>query len=133
MTRNYRKERGRDTERALAALLTGEGWPFAEATGAGRGGSDITGTPGLQWEIKARRGLNLAADLRQAAGHGEGLPILAVRLDGQGPASIAEWPAVLRLGDLIRLLRQAGYGNPMGIDPHPADPPDIDPYTDSEE
>lgn len=124
MPSQSRKRRGAESERVVAAHLASSIWPYAEPAGAGRGGRDITGTPGAQIEIKARRGLNLAADLRQAAGHGEDLPILIVRLDGQGPVSIAEWPAVLRLGDLIRLLRMAGFGEPI---PTP-DALDINPY-----
>jgi hypothetical protein len=121
MPSQSRKHRGYDTQRIVADYLAGNGWPYAQSTGAGRSGTDVTGTPGLHWEVKARRGLNLAADLRQAAGHGEGLPILVIRLDGFGPVSIAEWPAVLRLGDLVRLLRQAGYGNPPGLELPAAD------------
>lgn len=37
-----------------------------------------------------------------------GLPFLVVRLEGAGPA---EWAAVMRLGDGVQLLRQAGYGD----------------------
>lgn len=107
----HRKHRGYASQAILAAYLAEHGWPFAMSTGAGRSGTDVTGTPGLLWEVKARRGLNLGADLRQLAAHGDGLGVLVVRLDGQGPASIADWPAVMRLADLVELLRAAGYGN----------------------
>jgi hypothetical protein len=111
MPRNYRKERGRETEHITAQYLTQNGFPHAQPTGAGRPGTDITGTPGIVWEIKARRALNLGADLRQVARHGDGLGILVIRLDGMGPASIADWPMVVRLSDGIPLLRAAGYGD----------------------
>lgn len=113
MARNYRKERGRETEHITAQHLTQNGFPHAQPVGAGRSGTDITGTPGINWEIKARRALNLGADLRQVAKHGNGLGILVIRLDGMGPASIADWPMAMRLSDGITLLRAAGYGQPI--------------------
>ncbi|ADD43864.1 hypothetical protein [Stackebrandtia nassauensis] len=128
MTTQTRKRRGRATEQAVAAAMRADGWPYAEPVGAGRQGSDITGTPGLSLEVKARRGLNLGAWLSQAvrqADDGE-VPILVVRLDGQGPASVDEWPSVVPFAVLRRLLRLAGYGNPTppppGLDNPVADP-----------
>jgi hypothetical protein len=109
-----RRRRGADSQRIVARRLQADIYPFAEPIGAGQSGRDITGTPGTAGEIKARRGLNLGEWLRQAvrqAGAGD-VPILAVRLDGQGEAGIDEWPAVLPLGVLVQLLRDAGYGTP---------------------
>lgn len=114
MTAQTRKRRGRASEQAVAAAMRADGWPYAEPVGAGRAGADVTGTPGLSLEVKARRGLNLGAWLGQAvrqADHGE-VPILVVRLDGQGPGSVDQWPAVVPFDVLRRLLRLAGYGNP---------------------
>jgi len=108
----HRVQRGRETEALLAQMLREEGWPYAMPAGAGRAGPDITGTPGLHFECKARTRLDLSGGLRQADGHGDGLPILVLRLNGQGPAAIRYWPAVLRLGDLIGLLRAVGYPRP---------------------
>jgi hypothetical protein len=72
--------------------------------------------PGLDVEVKARRGLDLPSLLRQLddrATHGNlGFGIL--RLDGQGPASIADWPVIIRLDDFTALLRAAGYGTLAG-------------------
>ncbi|MEV6526872.1 hypothetical protein AB0M43_33570 [Longispora sp. NPDC051575] len=102
-----------ESQRVAAAYLASTGWPYATDTGAGRQGADILGTPGLLWEVKARRDLNLVGWLRQAVGHGVGLPLLLVRPDGMGPATVADWPAVLRLSDLVTLLRSAGYGDPI--------------------
>jgi hypothetical protein len=31
-------------------------------------------------------------------------------MDGQGEKSVSEWVAVLRFEDLMRLLKEAGYG-----------------------
>lgn len=110
-----RKHRGYATQRLIADAMRADGWPYAESVGAGRGGADITGTPGVSIEAKARRGLALGEWMRQAvaqAGAGE-VPVLVIRLDGQGPATIDEWPAVLPFAMLRRLLRQAGYGSPV--------------------
>ena len=111
----HRKHRGYASQKIVAEYLAANGWPYAESTGAGRTGTDITGTPGLDWEVKARRNLNLVgliAQMRERAV--DGVPSVAVvRPDGMGPASIADWPAVLPLSDLVVLLRQAGYGDPL--------------------
>lgn len=107
-----RKHRGRQTEHLVADYLRERGWPFAEAVGAGRSGSDITGTPDVAVEVKARAGFDPKAALEQAEAAADGrLPFAVTRLNGQGPASIEEWPAVIRFGDLVRLLRAAGYGD----------------------
>jgi len=110
-----RKRRGRQSEHVVADYLRRNGFDFAEAVGAGRPGTDVTGTPGIDWEVKARRGLNLAGLLRQLDERAdqERLGVGVVRLDGQGPASIETWAAVLTLADLVALLRAAGYGTPL--------------------
>ena len=108
--------RGYESQRIVAKHFAANGWPYAEPVGAGRTGSDITGMPGLDVEVKARRGLDLPSLLRQLddrAAHGNlGFGIL--RLDGQGPASIADWPVIIRLDDFTALLRAAGYGTLAG-------------------
>lgn len=111
MVSQHRKHRGRASEHVVADYLATHGWPYAEAVGAGRSGSDITGTPELAVEVKARRGFNPKAALEQAEAAAAGrLPFAVLRLDGQGPASIEEWPVVVRFGEFVRLLREAGYG-----------------------
>ena len=105
-----RRGRGLATERAFATHLAANGWPYATVT---RGhGTDITNTPGLLWELKARRGFSPLAWLRQVRNHGTtGIPIAVIRPDGLGPAHIGEWAAMLRVTDLIDLLHAAGYGD----------------------
>ena len=109
-----RKRRGRQSEHVVADYLRRNGFDHAEPVGAGRSGTDVTGTPGIDWEVKARRGLNLAGLLRQLGERAaqERLGVGVVRLDGQGPASVETWAAVLTLADLVALLRAAGYGTP---------------------
>ena len=119
-----RKRRGRQSEHVVADYLRRNGFDHAEPVGAGRSGTDVTGTPGIDWEVKARRGLNLAGLLRQLGERAaqERLGVGVVRLDGQGPASIETWAAVLTLADLVALLRAAGYGTPHARPDDWADP-----------
>lgn len=113
MARNYRKERGRATEHLVAAAFAADGWPDAEATGAGSPGRDIKGVPGVACEVKARNGFEPLAALRQAVGYSAGdLPLVVMRPNGCGPATIDEWPAFLPFGVVRALLRRAGYGDP---------------------
>ena len=106
-----RKHRGYKSQDILADKLVVEGWPYAKSTGAGRSGTDVTGTIGIDWEVKARKDFNPSAAIKQLKERSDGktLPLAVLRLNGQGPATIGDWPAVLRLDDLIRLLKEAGY------------------------
>ena len=105
-----RKSRGAETELRFAEHLTTHGWPWAQVR---RGaGSDITGTPGLVWELKARRGFTPLAWLRQVRNHGAGLPVAVIRPDGLGPAHIGGWAMMFTVEDGINLLHAAGYGTP---------------------
>jgi hypothetical protein len=108
----HRKHRGYASQRIVSDYFAANGWPYAEPVGAGRDGSDVTGMPGLDVEVKARRGLDLPALLRQLDDRAQQgrLGFGVLRLDGQGPASIEAWPVVIRLDDFTALLRAAGYG-----------------------
>jgi hypothetical protein len=108
-----RKKRGAETERAVAEAWRGDGWPHAEVV---RGqGADLTGTPGLAVEVKARREFRPLEWMRQAAADGRGgLPIVVVRPDGAGPATVDDWPAIVPHHVLRQLLRLAGYGSEVG-------------------
>lgn len=113
-TPQSRKRRGRDTELIAARFLAENGWPYAMPTGAGASGADITGTPGLGWEVKARTGFDPMANLRQAARNaGDNLPLVLLRPNGVGPAQIGDWPAFTTLGHMVVILRAAGYGDPL--------------------
>lgn len=109
-----RKHRGYATQRIVADYLR-EWFPYAEPVGAGRAGSDITGTPGVEWEVKARRGFPVIEAMRQASERAaDGIvPAVVLRPDGWGPARIAAWPFVVPLEVGVILLRAAGYGTPI--------------------
>jgi len=106
------KRRGAATQSAVAGYLREHGWPYAEDAGAGRGGVDILGTPGLSWEVKARADFSPLAWLREAASR-RGVPMCVHRPKGMGPVTVGQWPVTMRLEDLVILLRQAGYGDPI--------------------
>jgi len=105
-----RKQRGYDSQKIVADYLKDNGWEYALSAGAGRQGSDITGVTGIDWEVKARRSVSLLAVLKQLKERKkDGMGIGVLRLDGQGEKSIEEWCAVLRLEDLVYLLKASGY------------------------
>jgi hypothetical protein len=111
-----RKVRGREAETLFARWLQLNGWPFAEPVGAGRQGSDVTGTPGVSFEVKATGELRLQEALRQArAGASAGLyhelPVVVWRPPMGGPSNVDLWPAFMRAGELVRLLHLAGFGD----------------------
>lgn len=108
----HRKQRGMRTQKVVAEWFASNGWPWAESTGASRQGSDITGTPDIAIEVKARRDLDPLAWIRQAEAGADGrLPFVVFRPDGVGEANVPLWPVLMRLEDLTKLLRAAGYGD----------------------
>lgn len=112
MPSQSRKHRGYRSQKVLANFLAENGFPFAESTGAGRSGTDITGTVGIDWEVKARTGFNPSAAVQQLKERDKGdLGIVVLRLNGQGEKSVGDWVSILRTEDLVWLLREAGYGD----------------------
>jgi len=113
MTSQHRKHRGYKSQSILAEYLKKQGWTFAESTGAGRSGSDVTGTPCIDWEVKARADFNPSAVMKQLKDRGKDgtLPVAVLRLNGQGEESITEWCFIVRVEDGIQLLKGAGYGS----------------------
>jgi hypothetical protein len=109
-----RRRRGFETEELVAQALRDDGWPHADVPARGAGGRDVTGTPGLCWEVKARNGFDPGAWTRQAVKNAGPLevPIVVMRPNGMGEASINLWPMFIPFGDGRRLLRLAGYGSP---------------------
>lgn len=104
-----RKHRGYRTEKVVAAYLK-QWWPYAEATGAGRSGKDITGVP-FDCEVKARTAFSPKAAMDQVRARNKSsgeLGFVVLRLNGQGE-SVEEYAALLPMGDLIHLLLKAGY------------------------
>lgn len=107
----HRKHRGYRTQKVVAEYLKERGWPFAEPTGAGRQGADVLGMLDVAIEVKARSDLNPLAWVKQAESSADGrLPVVAFRCNGQGEDA-SKYLAMVRFGDLVDLLRQAGFGD----------------------
>ena len=106
-----RKVRGYATQQIVADYLKSQGWEYALPVGAGRDGSDVTGIPNLDIEIKARTKLDLSGLMRQLTERKKstGLGVGVLRLNGQGEKSVEQFVAVLTLADLAYLLKASGY------------------------
>lgn len=102
-----RKHRGFRTERVVADYLR----LWWEGATVGRGnGRDILNVP-FDCEIKARTGLDIKGTLRQIEARTTESGLLGFacfRLNGQGEQP-SDYVAMLRLGDLVQLLLDAGY------------------------
>ena len=105
-----RKYRGYDTEKLVSRYLK-QWWPFALPPGAGRSGSDVTGVPYIDIEVKARADFQpkqwIDQVSKRAAVDGD-LPVVVCRLNGQ-KADVGNYLAFLRFSDLVDLLVKAGY------------------------
>jgi hypothetical protein len=105
-----RKYRGYATEKLVAQFLT-KWWPFALPTGAGRSGSDVTGVPYIDFEVKARADFQPKQWIDQVSKRTEtsgGLPVVVCRLNGQ-KMDVGNYLAFVRFSDLVDLLVKAGY------------------------
>ena len=108
------RRKGHDAERAVARWLRDNGWPGAErAVRTGYAGvtrsiadpGDITGTPGIVWQIKDCAREQIAPWLTETeqqredadAEHG----VLVVRR--RGAADVGRWWVWVSLGDLLTL------------------------------
>lgn len=103
MPSQSRKHRGYRSQRNVAEFLH-RWFPFAESTGAGRSGEDVTGTPGLSIEVKARAAFNPVGWLKQAkknAGHN--LAMVVLRPNGVGD-NAEDYLVILRFGDLMEVI-----------------------------
>jgi hypothetical protein len=112
MASQSRKHRGFRTERVVASYLS-NWWPHATV---GRGnGKDVLGVP-FDCEIKARSTQSLPELLRQIEARTSksgDLGFGCLRLNGMGETP-EKYLAVMRMGDLVQLLIQAGYKDLQG-------------------
>lgn len=102
------RARGLVLQNALARYLRAHGWPGAESAGAGRPGTDITGTPGIVWENKTAGQLRIREWVTQAQSHaknGGELPVTVYWPDGVGEQRPELALAIIPLTDFIQILR----------------------------
>lgn len=116
MSTASRKSRGSQTQALAADWWRSHGFPYCTDAGAGRTGRDLLNLIGLAGEVKARADFSPLAWIRQARSNADGdLPFVLLRCNGQGGASIADWPVICRLEDFTTLVRAAGYGTPPEV------------------
>lgn len=109
---NRSKNIGTAGERAVVAYLREHGFPHAErrALAGAEDRGDITGTPGIVWEVKAGRAAETAADglvadwlhetQRERDNARAAYGVLVLKRPGYGPSRAASWWAVWPLGVL---------------------------------
>ena len=117
------KARGLDLQNRLAEYLAANGWPSAQSVGSGRPGVDvlgcqIEGTPGVAWENKTADEFRILEFVRQARANAGALdvPVVAYWPRGSGARSVEHIPTIIPLLWTVRLLRGAGYGEPLEPD-----------------
>lgn len=111
---NIPRTKGTWAEGQVAAYLCDHGWPYAErrALAGITDKGDITGTPGIAWEVKyANGGIHMGpwiAELRAErvnarADHG----VLVIKAKGQGAANVNRWLAVMVNWDYEELVAKS--------------------------
>jgi len=104
------RAKGTLAERLVANYLTTVGWPYAErrAMAGSNDRGDITGTPGIVWEIKSGARLSLPEWMRETEQErknaGAHTGVLVVKPRGMGAAQVGEWWSVMPLRVTARLL-----------------------------
>lgn len=114
-------ERAKGTlgENGLVDYLVDHGFPHAErrALHGINDKGDVTGTIGLAWEVKNVRKYNIPGWLRETAIETENAKadygFLIVKPNGIGAKNVDKWWAILTVADLVKLVREAGYGDPL--------------------
>jgi hypothetical protein len=107
------KARGAALPNALASYVR-PWWPYAEATGAGRNGRDLTGTPGVAFEVKTaddfKRDFKPTMWVAQAvANRGGDLPVVVYFPRGVGAAHAGQSLAILPTEQLMAVLEAGAY------------------------
>lgn len=113
------KDIGTRAETAVVRYLRGAGWPHAErrALRSHQDAGDITGTPGICWEVKARKApvsdQNIAewmdeTETERVNADAE-IGVLVVRRPGVGEGNADRWWAYLSAGTLAGLATEGGF------------------------
>lgn len=116
---------GRQTENGASGFLTASGaWPHAEPRvlhGANDQG-DITGTPGVCWQVKGGEQAHTATDLdiekwmadlhKQVANAGADVGVLVVKRKGYGNQRAGDWWAYMNQATVVALCAPEADGLP---------------------
>lgn len=113
------KDIGTRAETAVVRYLQANGFEHAERralTGA-RDLGDVTGTPGIVWEVKARKALISDREIAEWMDETETervnadaeIGVLVVRRAGVGEGNAGRWWAYLSAGTLARLATEGGF------------------------
>lgn len=109
---NKPKRNGTFAETAVASFLVTQGWPYAERRslqGALDKG-DITGTPGICWEVKsttsAHHKIDYSGFLRECETERRNAKaefgVVVVKPKGRGALSVDRWVTAMYLRDVVR-------------------------------
>ena len=113
------KQKGTLAESAFVKFLQGHGFPGAErrALAGELDKGDITGTPALTFEVKNHKSYKFPEWIKESKQEkknaGADYCPLIVKPVGIGVSSVSDWWAVLPVEDMVKLLREAGYGDPL--------------------
>ena len=111
---NIPRQKGTSAETAVVSFLRSHGWPYAERR-ALRGSADhgdVTGCPGLVWEVKyANGGIRMAEWMSQTLAEQRNdnaeYGILVIKPEGLGAKSVDRWPVVMQHNQFDALTHQA--------------------------
>lgn len=113
------KDIGTRAETAVVRYLQANGFPHAErrALRGRQDAGDITGTPGICWEVKARKrpisdtdvAAWLAETETEAAAADAEIGVLVVRRAGVGEGNAGRWWAYLTAGTVTGLASEGGF------------------------
>ena len=107
------RARGNALPNALARYLR-PWWPHAEATGSGRNGKDITGTPGVAWEVKTADDFKASFKptiwIKQAKDNaGKDVPVVVYYPRGLGDAHTGQALAIVTVDTIMELLECGAF------------------------
>lgn len=107
------KAKGSAWERQVVAFLQNAGWPYAERRLAGdsKDRGDIAGVPGVVFECKSEKRIDLAGYMSELATEmaNDKARMGAAVVKKRGTTDPGEGYAVLPLHLFARLLKEAGY------------------------
>lgn len=113
------RQKGTLAETAFVKYLIAHGFPHAErrALHGTEDKGDITGTVGLAWELKNHKTYNIPAWMKETQVEADNAKadygLLVVKPNRIGVDNVADWWVVLPARDAVKLLREAGYGDPL--------------------